>query len=404
LYQSDETFVAAVLRTLVAQALRPVIVLDNTDQLGELVQERVFLFAQRLSREHHALLIVSLREEKFFAAFRRGIFDAFGDRRFHIGSPALRLVLRRRLEYGRAKFSKAAQETPSLVSADDASQIDLLLEILIRSTTHANANIVRMLACVSNGDMRHALDMFREFLSSGNTNVGKILQIAKERGSYTVPFHEFAKSAILGSRRYYQSSVSHVVNVFKMTGARRSSHITGLRILARLSRGEESASPHGEGFLRTQTLLREYRESFGSAEDFLEKSSELLMRDLIESEPPRAKSVEHTEALRINAAGAYYWKYLTRAFAYVDLVFVDTAIADRNVARRLENLADSSDMLDRFERVKIFLAYMSRREEEELMETARRAGPYQEPLVKEIARQIGEEFKLISRKLRLPEV
>ena len=83
--------------------------------------------------------------------------------------------------------------------------------------------------------MRHALDMFRDFVSSGNINVFKILKIG---GGYHVPFHEFAKSAILGSRKYYRSSVSHVVNVFKPSGARRASHLTALRILARLSRAD----------------------------------------------------------------------------------------------------------------------------------------------------------------------
>ncbi len=159
-------------------------------------------------------------------------------------------------------------ENPSLLPDIEANQIDSLLRTLIRSTTVDNANIVRMLACVSNGDMRHALDMFREFVSSGNTNVEKILRIACEGGGYSVAFHEFAKSAILGSRRYYRSSVSHVVNVFKQSGARRASHITALRILARLSRSEETPSPHGEGFVETKKLPREYRESLARRKIF----------------------------------------------------------------------------------------------------------------------------------------
>jgi len=401
LFNSDSALVTAILKRIVASGLRPVFVLDNTDQLGEQFQERVFLLAQKLSQDHKALAIVALREEKFFAAFRRGIFDAFGDRRFHIGSPDLGKVLRRRLEYGREKFRKYAMENPSLLPDIEANQIDSLLRTLIRSTTVDNANIVRMLACVSNGDMRHALDMFREFVSSGNTNVEKILRIASEGGGYTVAFHEFAKSAILGSRRYYRSSVSHVVNVFKQSGARRASHITALRILARLSRSEETPSPHGEGFVKTKTLLREYRESFGTAEDFQERTGELLMRGLVESEPPKIGEVENTEALRITASGAYYWKYLARAFAYIDLILVDTPLLDRSLARQLANLADSIDMADRFERVRLFIAYLTTREAEELAETARRAGPYQEALIKQVSDQVEEEMKVITRKLKL---
>ena len=102
-----------------------------------------------------------------------------------------------------------------------------------------------MLATVSNGDMRHALDMFREFLSSGNTDIEKIIRIVEREGGYSVPFHEFSKSAILGSRRFYRSSVSHIVNVFKQSDAIGASHLTGCRILARLSAAEGVASAHG---------------------------------------------------------------------------------------------------------------------------------------------------------------
>lgn len=105
-YQDDSAFLSAVLKRLRQRGLRPVIVLDNTDQLGEAFQESVFLYAQSLSSRFRAFCIVALREEKFFAAYRRGIFDAFGDRRFHLGSPNLREVLRARLEFGRARFAE----------------------------------------------------------------------------------------------------------------------------------------------------------------------------------------------------------------------------------------------------------------------------------------------------------
>ena len=58
-------------------------------------------------------------------------------------------------------------------------------------------------------------------------------------------------------------------------------------------------------------------------------------------------------------------------------------------------------MADRFERVRLFIAYLTTREEEELAETARRAGPYQEALIKLVSDQVEEEMKVITRKLKL---
>jgi hypothetical protein len=404
LFRNNEQFVFAAFRHLRNRGRRIAIALDNTDQLGEAFQEKVFLLAQRLSADYSALCIVALREEKFFAAYRRGIFDAFGDRRFHIGSPDLKNVLRKRLEYGHEKFAELEQSggTGGL-TRDDLKRIDALLRALINSATARNANIVRMLATVSNGDMRHALDMFREFLSSGNTDIEKIIRIVERDGGYSVPFHEFAKSAILGSRRFYRSSVSHIVNAFKQSDSIGASHLTACRILARLSAAEGVASAHGEGFVAVSALLREYRESFGFADDLVQWCADLLRRNLIESEPPRAQDVRQADAVRVTAAGAYYWRYLIRAFSYVDLVFVDTPIADVGLAKRLSSLAEITDMTVRFERVRAFLEYLGKKEADELSAAAAR-GPFQEALMPQIRDQVEAEIDVISKKVHGADV
>ena len=307
-------------------------------------------------------------------------------------------MLRRRLDYGRQKFANLVKEGRAGLNQEELADVDSLLEVLIRSTTFGNANIVRMLACVSNGDMRHALDMFREFVSSGNTNVVKIIKIGRE---YRVPFHEFAKSAILGSRKYYRSSVSHVVNVFKPSGARRASHLTALRILARLSRAEEASSPHGEGFVKVKSLLREYRESFGIAEDFQEWTNELLMRGLVESEPPALKvstGLRHSESRR----RVHTIRDTSLALLRIWIWYSSTRLwRIRELAHQLARLADEGDMAIRFQRVRLFMNYLANKENEELLEAARRSGPYKDSLMREIAEQIEEEIKLISKKLDL---
>ena len=194
LYTSDRDFVSALLKNLAKKGLRLVIVLDNTDQLGEEFQEQIFLFAQRLSQEHRALCIVTLREERFFAAFRRGIFDAFGDRRFHIGAPDLGRVLRKRLEYGSKKFRELVASGELILTPEELQQSRNA------AWNHDSVNDTKQhqyrpnaRTPILNSDMWYALDMFREFVSSGNTNVNKIFDIFEREGNYIVPFHEFAK-------------------------------------------------------------------------------------------------------------------------------------------------------------------------------------------------------------------
>lgn len=398
LYSDTAAFSGAVLAAAARRGRRVVFVLDNTDQLGERFQESVFLLSQRLAKECSALTIVSLREEKFFAAYRRGLFDAYGDRRFHIGSPSLEDVIRRRLAYSIERYRTA--ESKGLFDEPESTrrEIETLLSTFINSTTRGNRNIVRLLSSVSNADMRYALAMFREFISSGNTDVDKILAISARHGNYTVPFHEFAKSAILGSRRYYRSSVSHVLNVFVRSAARGASHLAACRLLARLSAAQGASSGHGEGFVATPQLLGEYRQSFGFADDLLQRGEELLRRGLIESEPPRASSLETTDAVRLSASGAYYWQYLVRSFAYIDLVLADTPVGDRELAEKLATMANFIDLSVRFERVRLFIAHLEREEHVELTASLRHDGPYREALMKGISEQIEKEIRYIRRR------
>nr|BFD61659.1 hypothetical protein BdHM001_03400 [Bdellovibrio sp. HM001] len=394
LYGNNSLFISRILLNAPHRGRRVVLALDNTDQLGEKFQEQIFLFSQKLSKECRALTIVALREEKFFAAYRSGVFDAYGDRRFHIGSPNLQDVIASRLRYGLKKF----QTEGRIKDPTQVKKISTLIQSFINSATSKNQNIVRLLSCVSNGDMRYALGVFRDFVSSGNTDTDKILEKLSHSGRYNVPFHEFAKSAILGNRKYYSSQVSHTANLFLRTQARNSSHLTACRVLARLTNAQNAPSRYGSGFIYTKQLLEEFTQSFGNAQDFVLRGSDLLRRGLIESEPPKADNIEKTDALRISASGAYYWRFLARSFAYLDLVYVDTPLTDKSYFDKLIHMTGLTDLSTRFERVRVFLDYLKSEEQKEINNVISRGGPYTSSLISEIQSQIENEIRLISDK------
>jgi hypothetical protein len=251
LRSDPRAFVSAMLRKVRKDGRALVFVLDNTDQHGEEFQRSVFLFAQKLSSDYLTLSIVSLREEKFFAAYRSGVFDAYGTRKFHIGSPDLVSVIKKRLRYGVKRYEKEA--TSLKVSAKERERVTRVAKALVSSTTDKNGNIVRFLASVSSGDMRLALKIYSDFMSSGNTDVVKIERILKKEGRYNAPFHEFAKSAILGSRRYYRSSLGRIINVFALSSSSAASHWTACRVLQRLAQSRHASSSHGEGFVQSSS-------------------------------------------------------------------------------------------------------------------------------------------------------
>jgi hypothetical protein len=408
LAENRATYTNAILRSIKKAGKSLVFVLDNTDQQGEAFQKSVFLFSQKLSDTYSTLCIVSLREEKFFAAYKQGVFDAYGTRKFHIGSPELIDVIKKRLSHGFNRFYAIAIR--DRVPVNEIEQTQKVARALVESSTDRNSNIIRFLTCVSSGDMRLALSMFNDFMSSGNTDTTKILRIVggPHPGSYQMPFHEFAKSAILGSRRYYKSSVSRILNLFSLSAAPGASHWTASRLLARLQSSHHVSSPYGEGYLQTSDVLREYRESFGSADDLIETAEKLLAGGLLESEPPRLNKLTDTEAVRITATGAYYWSFLIRSFAYLDLVLVDTPCSDEQLARELGSLSELRKedfslpqyMNHRIKRVNMFLKHLAIADEAEIKESSRQGGPYQTLLSAEIQTQLDKEVVEIRRRTR----
>jgi hypothetical protein len=198
-------------------------VLDNSDQLGEDFQESVVLIARKLKETTSAICIVSLRDDKFYAAYYRGVFNAFMTRKFHIGSPDLQEVLRLRLQYGLELMEKQPDEFVDSAPTSGAlsvTECKKLLGIFIYSVTHKNRNIIRMVESVASGNIRFGLEMFRDFVGSGNTDVVKILEAGD---GYIVPFHEFAKSVMLNNREFYRASkADSIINVYARSAAEKT--------------------------------------------------------------------------------------------------------------------------------------------------------------------------------------
>jgi hypothetical protein len=126
----------------------------------------------------------------------------------------------------------------------------------------------------------------------------------------------------------------------------------------------------------------------------------LLLAGLIDSEPPKLHETAKANALRVTATGAYYWSYLVRSFAYLDLIFVDTPIRDEALARELAKMAEATKeslgmrewIRLRIERLELFVGHLAAIEKEEMLLAAKKSGPYTTLLSSDIVNQIAREI------------
>jgi len=357
-----------------------IICIDNVDQLSPSYQANIFHLTHLISKEMNATSILALREESYHAVSTRKAFTAYNTNLFHIASPPFMMLMSLRLKYAREMLALPDDEIIIKLGTGltfDKKEISKFLNIIEYSIFTKNKNIIRFIESLAFGNMREALDMFATFVYSGATNIDKMLKIYDRDDIYFVPYHEFAKSVILGERRYYRDSASKVVNLFEFGQERNSSYFTRLRLLSLLLAHASDSSSEGMGFVTLDYVYSSFLDIFDNEQDLSKAISHLLSKQLLQVNTRATDTIEGATHIRISSSGWYYYKYLVRAFAYLDLVFHDTPIKSITLAHKLKQYIIDVDALSdiqenmqerislRFERTNAFLDYLADEEEKE---------------------------------------
>ncbi len=395
-----------------------VLCFDNVDQLSPEYQGNIFLFAQKITKDINSVTIVALREESYYAANSRNTFTAYNIKSFHVASPDFRILIGTRLNYACQVLKRPDNEIRLILKSGvliDKQMILDFLEIIRYSLFDRNRNIVRYIESTAFGNMRYALEMFSRFLCSGNTDVDKMLSIFTAQGKYNVGFHEFAKSVMLGDKFYYRESESGTINVFNCGTEKNSSHFTCLRILNSLLAYRGASSIAGDGFVDISIILSEFIDTFDNEDDFISSADRLLRRSLIETDTRSNVTIRQSSYFRITSAGWYYAMYMTRSFAYLDLVLHDTPLSDEGVVasllfmlkeiERIPEMNRAERTYKRIDRVEVFLDYLVKEEKKEFDENllGLNERPIAYAIMQPIVQQMKKEETDIKRKLSKSE-
>lgn len=400
LANNNREFANAALAHLARLRRLPLVVFDNVDQLGIDAQASIFTSAQFFALHLGCLSVLVLREESYCTAQMQKQLTAYTIRPYHLSSPSFRQVIKLRLDFA---ANYAATDTPTEDITIGSQELLDFFHVLRRSVFSANHNITRLIEAVSFGNMRLALKLFNNFITSGATNLAKILSIYRDFGNYTVPFHEFVKSVMLGEFRYYKETRSELLNAFHVTTARNPSHFTTLRILHYLA-GSYDTSKTGEEFVGLDSLLNAIVSVFDNEDDCVKTIMRLieLNRQLVELDTRRTDSLAGAASIRITSSGRYYMEYLVKSFAYLDLVWQDTPFSSLAISDEQYKMIHNNDVELRFARVDAFLKYL---ESEETQELLSRNLPldhesFYGPFIPLIRRQFESEKRAIRQKLR----
>ena len=353
-----------------------IVVIDNTDQYRAL-QEYSFTHAQQIAKMLGCLVVISMREERFYASSIKGVLDAFQNSGFHLGSPSPHNVFLKRLDYV-LKLLADPSKYPLFLPVDIAPDIIMTIKILLTNLrsefSSRKSHLAGFLTACAHGNIRLALELFRSLIQSRYTNIDEITS----RNDWTWQIHQVLKPVMIPNRFFYEESESYVPNVFQLRSKQKSSHFTMLRLLSILTAHYET---HGSSFHGLPLLITELSNKFHMEDDHKEALDVLLRYGLIESNNRLDEYMDTIDAVRVTNYGSHIYHSLSSAFTYLDLVSTDTALYDSLVCNELTRLAldeyaiwESLNVIrsKRIERVEkrinkasAFVSYLEKEEEKE---------------------------------------
>lgn len=378
-----------------------VIFIDNMDQLPNDLQDTCFLTATEISERLDCLVIVSMREERYFDANSRGVLDAYQNSGFHLSSPVIPEVIIKRIDYilETLKYTADIESEFGIKSTTDLNTIVAFLEICRKELCRKTSPLSYFLRIATHGDVRKALEFFKGFLTSGYTNINEMAHL-----DWKFQVHQVIKPMMIPERLFYDESSSKIPNIFQLRNDTLSSHFTGLRILHYLH--NKKGDKGSRGFIDIKYLIHEFDVKFDSKADCIKHLSLYLEKGIIEANNRLETFTDKVDQIKLTAFGNYIYEYLAFNFAYIDLISLDCGLFDESLNNMFVQSANAELQLyynrdfmtrikKRITRTREFIEYLDTNEKQEFEDL--NLGVSDMKFVPKLKEQIEEQIEGIMR-------
>lgn len=352
-----------------------VIFIDNMDQLPPELQDVCFLTAGEISDKLSCLAIVSMREERYAEANSRGVLDAYQSPGFHLSSPVITEVIIKRINYilDTLKFTVDIDSEFGIKDTRELNTLVAFLNICKSQLIRKTSPLSYFLRYATHGDVRQALEFFKGFLTSGYTNIN---EMAPHR-DWVFQVHQVIKPMMIPDRFFYDERSSKIPNLYQLRNDTDSSHFTGLRIMNYLH--NKAGDKGSNGFIDAKYVIHNFDVKYDSKEDCIAHIDLYLEKGLIEANNRLEKFSDDVNQIKITALGSYIYEYLAYNFAYIDLISLDCGIFDESLNNLFVKSAGKElkfyyerDFMSRIklriERVREFISYLSKMENQEFLD------------------------------------
>lgn len=353
-----------------------IVVIDNTDQYDQTIQDFCFTVAHEAAKELKCLTIISMREERFHNSKIRGMLDAYQNSGYHITAPLPEKVFLKRINYIIRLLSSQHELVKIYQGGLEDEKIQSLLKLFTifknefkRDYPKSALNV--FLSACAHSNIRRALELFRDFSLSGYTNVNEMIL---SQTLWKIQQHQIIKPVMIPYRFFYKEESSSIPNIFQIRDAHQGSHFTALRILDKLTR---NVNPTTISYISIAELKDYFIETFQMGDDFKKNIDILLRYRLVEANNHIDYYNEQVDEIKITTYGNYIFKQLYKNFTYLELICTDCGLFTERIANELYQYSNESFRLfkegkkielikNRLTKTQTFIDYLKEEEDKEI--------------------------------------
>lgn len=331
-------------------------------------------------------MIISLREGYYYKWRYLPPFDAFPCNVYHITAPPYKEVLQKRITYALSKIAlkgsskgHIANNKTLILSNDSVRKFLLSLQTTLFGSE--NSKMLNYLQETTYPNIREGLEVFKQFLISGHTEVHQYVlrQETSPDSKYPIPFWEFIKAVGLYNKKYYNHNISIICNLFHPTEGSRN-HFLKIKLLSFLDT-KLTTGGISEKYFNIGELINIFVNT-GYVNKYVQKElCELCKYRLIEtdnqlSDIDNTGEVNIEESICISMKGHHYINSLIYEFAYIEMVLEDTPIYNDSIFGQIKTVFPMADengkrnLRQRVEVVEKFLQYLKKEEAAETIESS----------------------------------
>lgn len=350
---SEKYLSRLLLNTRRSRGLLTCLIFDNADHFDDEFQRIAFLNAQWTAGLDRILLILALRDTTYWRAREQSSFHAIRNTTLFLPRPKLNEVLTKRFNFAVSSL-RSEDGRPSTIQSlkgfrvrvQSAPELLLALQKAFTKTTHVS----RTLTLLASGDIREALRLFEQCVSSPHLHLDALLSAYLAGGDYELKRAQFERAVMLGEwESFDQERNRRVVNLLCNPRAPDISPLLACRLLQRCYdlKGTE-ADGKDRGFVSVEGLMS-YFQAFGVRREATDAGVGLLLaKGLLEPYNLGAlpalfdpKSAGLVQDVRITGAGVQHRTWLESSKTYAVAMAEDVVLYEPSAQHVLRDLADA---------------------------------------------------------------